>query len=122
MIKRRLLLLLNIVVFVGSVFSGEWDYVPNVEMQYMGNCNETQFRSAGNFNENGFHQISKLPKEVSQAIQEELKSYDLDIGDWFTFSCGWEWTTPKAIRVALRITNINSNGSYNYVFYAWQMY
>ena len=98
------------------------NYVPNIELQYMGNCSAAQFANVGNFKEDGFHEIAKLPKEVSQAMLKELESYDLDIGDWFTFSCGKVEYTPKEIRVVLRISEINTNGTYTYNFYAWQRY
>jgi len=66
--------------------------------------------------------ISKLPLEVSRAMHREINSYDLDVGDCFTFACGYDWTTPKTIIVILRITNLNRDGTYSYNFYAWQHY
>ena len=120
MIKKQVWCVLFAAVVTSGVSAGEWDFVPNVEMQYMGSVTEAQFEKAGELSEWGFRAISKLPKEVTAAMHEALESYDLDVGDWFTFSCGYEYTTPKAIRVALHITTINSNGTYSYVFYAWQ--
>lgn len=120
MVKKQVWCVLFAAAVTSGVSAGEWDYVPNVEMHYMGNVTEAQFENAGDFSENGFRAISKLPKEVTAAMHEALESYDLDAGDWFTFSCGFEYTRPKAIRVALRITKVNSNGTCSYSFYAWQ--
>jgi hypothetical protein len=105
-----------------GVYAGEWDIVPNTELQYMGNVNEAQFANTGAWTGGGFRRVSKLPTEVTAAMLEALESYDLDVGDWFTFACGYEDGTPREIRVALRITQINRDGSYRYVFYAWQAY
>ena len=123
MAKKIGVYVLLVFVVTHSIFSSEWSYVPNVDMTYMGTCSEAEFQNIGTFTQDdGFHQIAKLPKEVTQKLQHELESYDLDVGDWFTFSCGYEYTTPKAIRIALRITAVNSNGTYRYVFYAWQTF
>ena len=122
MIKKQVWCVLFAAAVTSGVSAGEWDFVPNVEMQYMGSVTEAQFEKAGELSEWGFRAISKLPKEVTAAMHEALESYDLDVGDWFTFSCGFEHGgRPKAIRVALRITKTNSNGTYSYSFYAWQM-
>jgi hypothetical protein len=58
---------------------------------------------------------------VNQAIWGELKSYDLDVGDIFIFSCGYEYggMTPKAIVIFLQIDRGKSGWTYNY--YAWQL-
>jgi hypothetical protein len=101
---------------------GEWDVVPNQEMQYMGSATAADFANAGAYQEAGFRFVSKLPKQVTAAMLKALESYDLDVGDWFTYNCGYENGTPKEIRVALRITQRNSNGTYNYVFFAWQRF
>jgi hypothetical protein len=104
-----------------NIFSGEWDYVPNVALRYIDNDTDAEYnqRTSG-VNIDGYP-ISKLPKEVSQAMWNALDSYDLDVGDVFLFSCGYEWTSPKAIFVVLRITRINNDGTYTYNFRAWQV-
>jgi hypothetical protein len=124
--KKLMPCLFVFLLFVTKASSGEWDYVPNVSLRYIGNQNEEMFRETVSRVRDGpgvnfCYPLSKLPKEVNQAIWSELNSYDLDAGDVFMFSCGYERTTPKAIFVFLRITRINRDGTCNWVFYAWQV-
>jgi hypothetical protein len=87
----------------------------------VGNLTEGKFREVTSISQNGWHKISKLPQEVHQTMWRELESYDLDVGDCFIFTCGYEWTNPKEITVVLQITAINRDGTYSYNFHAWQM-
>ncbi|MDR2658457.1 MAG: hypothetical protein LBC27_00495 [Spirochaetaceae bacterium] len=125
--KKRITGLLIVMTIAASAYSGEWDYVPDVELRYMNNLNEEAFHAVVpnvigtiGISDGTVRLISKIPKEVKQAMHRGLNSYDLDIGDTFIFSCGYSWTTPKAIIVILRITKINKDGTYSYEFYATQ--
>jgi hypothetical protein len=114
--------LLSMVV-VTNASSGEWDYVPNVQLEYIANYTEAEYNQrvySLHPPPSYMRHISKLPKEVNQAMWQALGSYDLDVGDVFIFSCGYEWTSPKIIAVTLRITKINRDGTYTYDFYAVQ--
>ena len=88
--KKYFFGLLFILTFGNYIFSDEWDYVPNIQLRYLSNESVEGFRElGGTFNPNNnqygyqWHRISKLPREVNQAIWNELRSYDLESGDVF---------------------------------------
>jgi hypothetical protein len=120
---KRLLGIIMFILISLIAFAGEWDYVPAIELRYLSNETDQRYHEliAAVGSPSSLHQISKLPREVSQSISNGLRSYQLDVGDCFLFSCGYEWTRPKMIVVILRITSVNSDGTCHYIFYAWQM-
>lgn len=122
--KLYILGLFFAVAVTTNAFPGEWDYVPNISLRYVKIQTEEEYRAGaselGNNLRNFAVRLSKLPNEVSQAIWNELGSYNLDVGDVFMFTCGYEYTRPKMIVASIRITRINRDGTYNWVFYAWQ--
>ena len=131
MTKKIFIGMLIIAAVTTNAFTGEWDYVPNVRTQYMMKMPEQVFRELGNEDQNAVfrkwgsphrvHQITKLPREVTQAMHKALESYNLEVGDVFWFGCGYDDRTPRTIAVFLRITQVNRDGTYSYNFYAWQV-
>jgi hypothetical protein len=120
--------MLGLIVFLITmlnVHAGEWDYIPNTNFSYYGSFTDQEFQenisaaaSTGGHMLKDYHSIPKLPKEVSQAMHNKIKSYDLDVGDVFSFSCGYEsWImAPKAIVVFIRITRVKPDGTGRYFF------
>jgi hypothetical protein len=105
-----------------DAYTGNWDYIPNPHLDYVGNRSEKQFQeSAARLGtDSDSRPISKVPPEVIQAMSKELDSYGVSVGDCFLFFCGYEEQAPKAIVIFLRITAVNSDGKYRYVFYPRQ--
>ncbi|MDR0599330.1 MAG: hypothetical protein LBG84_04515 [Treponema sp.] len=121
---KRLLGTFVFALIPAMVFAGEWDYVPNIEFHFAENLTGEMFEqkistyTSSILKNHRF--ISNLPREVSQAMHNELDSYDLDVGDVFFFRCGYDARRPKAIFVVVRITGVNRDGTRGYEFYAWQ--
>lgn len=95
--------------------------VTDVELEYKGNITEQDFNKkvANMATDDQSVKLANLPPEVNRAMQESLSKYKLSAGDCFLFFC-YDLKLSSDIAVLLRITTINKNGSYNYMFYALQ--
>jgi hypothetical protein len=105
-----------------GIVSGGGDYVSAPEISYKGNLSEQQFQQgAARINtDKESVLISTLPQKVTQAMYNALERFQLKVNDCFLFFCDYGNTTQTSFAVFLRITAINSDGTYRYVFYAWQ--
>jgi hypothetical protein len=118
---RKVILVLLVVLVVPVSVYADNTYV--VAFDYQGNFTEQNFQK--NFSTttvDGGRQISKLPRDVTQAMEKELAKYSLDVGDVFRFGCiDISSILPTAFYVCFRITSVNRNGTYTYNYYAWQV-
>jgi len=116
MVKKILFGLMLLMMFTTVLFA---QTVYAVLFQYDGNLSQAQYQNIYP----GLLQVAsslrasrtdKLPNEIILEIDRRLRSYTLDVGDVFTFSCGYGFSN---FYVSLRITNAR-NGQWE--FYAFQ--
>jgi hypothetical protein len=115
-VRNVIFFLLVVLTVTDYIYADE----PGFTLSYQRKLTEQQFKQiAAVFKPpyNGFRQISKLSRDVTQPMESELGKYNLEIDDTFLFTWAYNYI---AFMIILRIKNVNKNGTFSYDFYAWE--
>lgn len=125
------LTLAGLILLVNNVYAGEWDYYMGEKMVvFLGNAKNDnsilQNSDGKTFSEVGdrllkienSYRLTKLSNDLYSFIWSMLNDYSLEDGDVFFVGAGYDWTTPKAFVMVLRIKN---NGK-SFEYYAMRHY
>jgi hypothetical protein len=131
MAKKWVFVLLMALTSLVNVFSGEWDNIFAVTLRFMTSNTDKQFFLSEKMSvavrqeclKNGATKVNKMvkiPIEITQRINYELKSYDLDVGDMFSFDCARMFGNSAVfLIVIIRIATV-SNGKCTWDYHALQ--